>query len=165
MYKPLAVESYGAWGPRAFSLVATRLAIRGNIQVHCQWYNSRTGDVVQIKGRVTETRTAMGFSVGDRVVCNADKVIGNKLAKQRYGSSGVARVVLMVGHTRGFLFREPCISFLKKFMFFTTVNLYQHINSSFFFFFPREANLSTTLHEALFSCQSYARVPYSCTEI
>ena len=30
---PLAVESYGAWGPealRAFSQVATRLAIRGN---------------------------------------------------------------------------------------------------------------------------------------
>ena len=28
---------------------------------------------------------AMAFSVGDRVVCNAEKVIGNKPAKQRYG--------------------------------------------------------------------------------
>ena len=27
----------------------------------------------------------MGFSVGDRVVCSADKVLGNKPAKQRYG--------------------------------------------------------------------------------
>ena len=28
---------------------------------------------------------AMAISVGDRVVCNADKVMGNKPAKQRYG--------------------------------------------------------------------------------
>ena len=27
----------------------------------------------------------MGFSVDDRVVCSADKVLGNKPAKQRYG--------------------------------------------------------------------------------
>ena len=27
----------------------------------------------------------MAISVGDRVVCNADKVMGNKPAKQRYG--------------------------------------------------------------------------------
>ena len=27
----------------------------------------------------------MGFSVGDRVVCSADKVLGNKPARQRYG--------------------------------------------------------------------------------
>ena len=27
----------------------------------------------------------MGFSVGDRVVCSADKVLGNKPAKERYG--------------------------------------------------------------------------------
>ena len=27
----------------------------------------------------------VGFSVGDRVVCGADKVLGNKSAKQRYG--------------------------------------------------------------------------------
>ena len=26
----------------------------------------------------------MGFSVGDRVICSADKVLGNKPAKQRY---------------------------------------------------------------------------------
>ena len=27
----------------------------------------------------------MGFSVGDWVVCSADKVLGNKPAKERYG--------------------------------------------------------------------------------
>ena len=27
----------------------------------------------------------MGYSVGDRVVCSADKVLGNKPAKQRNG--------------------------------------------------------------------------------
>ena len=27
----------------------------------------------------------VGFSVGDRVVCGADRVLGNKPAKQRYG--------------------------------------------------------------------------------
>lgn len=33
----------------------------------------------------THAIAMVGFSVGDRVVCGADKVLGNKSAKQRYG--------------------------------------------------------------------------------
>ena len=33
----------------------------------------------------THAIAMVGFSVGDRVVCGADKVLGNKPAKQRYG--------------------------------------------------------------------------------
>ena len=33
----------------------------------------------------THAIAMVGFSVGDRVVCGADKVLGNKSAKQSYG--------------------------------------------------------------------------------
>ena len=33
----------------------------------------------------THAIAMVGFSVDDRVVCGADKVLGNKSAKQRYG--------------------------------------------------------------------------------
>ena len=49
---PLVIESYGAWDPealKAFSQVATRLAIRGNIPI----YKSKA--LVDLYGRLSHT--------------------------------------------------------------------------------------------------------------
>ena len=59
--------------------------------------------------RVIYAIAMVGFSVGDRVVCGADKVLGNKPAKQRYGRlfrkalQGVVKGTEGSGHSKKYV--------------------------------------------------------------